>query len=206
MCGQPPDGRAVLRPVRPRDRRRSVSGVEAHARRSTAVLQREVRVLCAEPLRGRGAGPARLADVPVGAGHHGRHPVQRHRGAAGHSAVRGSAASRPAPSTAVPGVHAAPDAGGRGAGTRILYPCTGSAARRRRFRLRHRPRRVHADADDRLSARHSRGRPAADPRPQRQDHHRRRRARRPERRRSSRTRSRCSPSTSNGAPRTRRTT
>ena len=83
---------------------------------------------------------------------------------------------------------------------------TGSAARRRRFRLRHRPRRVHADADDRLSARHSRGRPAADPRPQRQDHHRRRRARRPEPDDHSRTRSRCSPSTSNGAPRTRRTT
>ncbi len=103
-----------------RDRRRSVPGVETDAGRSAAVLQREVQLLCAESVRRRRARTPGLADLSVGTGHHGRHPVQRHRGAAGHPAVRGPAAARPAPATAVAGLHASPDAGGRGSGARIL--------------------------------------------------------------------------------------
>ncbi len=37
-------------------------------------------------------GASGLGDLPVRPGNHRRHPVQRHRGAAGHPAVRGSAA------------------------------------------------------------------------------------------------------------------
>ena len=66
-------------------------------RRSAAVLQRQVQLLCAEPLRRRRASTAGLADVSIGTRHHGRHPVQRHRSAAGNLAVRGPAAARSAP-------------------------------------------------------------------------------------------------------------
>ena len=69
---------------------------------------------------GRGTRASGLADLSVRAGHHRGHPVQRHRGAAGHPAVRGPAAARSAPATAVTRLHTAADAGGRGPGARIL--------------------------------------------------------------------------------------
>ena len=86
-----------------RDRRRSVSGVETDARRSAAVFQRQVQLLRAESLRRRRTCTPGLADLSVGTRHHRRHPVQWHRGAAGHPAVRGSATARSAPASACHG-------------------------------------------------------------------------------------------------------
>ena len=53
--------RPLLRPVRLRHRHRPVPDLEAAPRRAAALLQREVRLLRAEPLRRRRAGPRRLA-------------------------------------------------------------------------------------------------------------------------------------------------
>ena len=60
--------RRLLRPVRLRDRRRPVPGVEADARRGAALLQREVRLLRGEPVRRRRAVLGRLAHLPLGPG------------------------------------------------------------------------------------------------------------------------------------------
>ena len=166
------DCRAVLRPVRLRDRRRSVPGVEADARRSAAVLQRQVQLLCAESLRRRGTCAAGLADVSVGP----RAPPPTSCSAAS-KYRRESCCSR------IPPLHDLH----RRLLSRVFTPRRMLAVEdlvrefcvsaldplrgRRRFRLRRRSRCVHADADDRLPAGHPRGRPAADPRSQRQEHH-----------------------------------
>ena len=61
--------RARLRPVRRSDRRGAVRGLAPAPRRRAALLQRAVRLLCAEPVRGRARGVARLADLQLGARH-----------------------------------------------------------------------------------------------------------------------------------------
>ncbi len=67
-----------------------VPDLEAAARRSSAVLQREVQLLRAEPVRGRRARAAELGDLPVGSRHHDGHHHERHRGSARRHPVRGS--------------------------------------------------------------------------------------------------------------------
>ena len=55
--------RRLLRPLRRRDQRRSVSGVPPAARRGAALLQRAVRLLRGQPLRRRRARPQGPRDV-----------------------------------------------------------------------------------------------------------------------------------------------
>ena len=108
--------------------------------------------------------------------------MAEHRDPAGADPVRGPADPRPAPRSAVAGVHPQEDERDRAEGARVLRPHPRPARRDRPLRLHRRPRRGDADAHDRHAARHPRGGPGGDPRP-----HRRRPAHRGRRRRSRRT-------------------
>ena len=161
------DGRALLRPVRLRDRLGPVPDLVAAPRRVTALLQREVRLLRAEPVRRRRERPQESPHLQLGQGHAARADPGRHRDAARHVHLRGPARARPAPRPALPGVHASQDGRHRAEGPRVLRPHARSAGRRRRVRLHHPPRRPDADAHHRHAAGDPRGRPGGDPRPDR---------------------------------------
>ena len=97
-----------------------VPGVEAAARRGAAVLEREVRVLRAEPLGRRRRGHARLEDLHLGPGLGPRDHQGQHRDPARIDPLRGPAHPRPPPWPALPGLHAQEDAGARAPGARLL--------------------------------------------------------------------------------------
>ena len=141
--------------------------MEADARRGAALPQREVRLLRAEPLRRRREGPRRLGHVPLGQGIDARDDHGRHRDPAGLDPDGGPADPRPPPRPDVAGVHAEGHERHRAEGARVLRPHPRPARRRRRLRLHHRPRCGHADAHHRHAARHPRGGPGGDPRPDR---------------------------------------
>ena len=147
--------RCVLRPVRPRDRRRSLPGVPAAAGGGTALLQRTSRLLCRQPSRRRRAGSHRPRDLHLGPrGDTGLHP-RRHPDAARDVHLRGPAHPHEASEGAARSVHAAE---GRGAGAedpRFLRPQPGRRRRLGAIRLHRRSRRSGADADDRHASRHS---------------------------------------------------
>ena len=114
--------RDLLRPLRHRDRRRPALRLATDARRGPALVQRQARVLRAEPLRRRGEGPGRLGHVPVRQGLHPRADQGRHRDAAGHGPHGGPAHPRHPPQRDVTRLHAQEDAGPRGPGPRVLRP------------------------------------------------------------------------------------
>ena len=154
MTSQPSS--SVLRPIRFRHRRQPVPGLEAHARRGAAVLQREVQLLRVEPIRRRRAalpdwktyqsGRGTTADILFAASKY----------------HRASCCSRIHPCTTYtesccPGCSPPAECWPSRTWCANSVSRTGSAARLGRLRLRCQPRRFHADADDRLSARHPRG-------------------------------------------------
>ena len=154
----------VLRPVRPRHRRRPVSGVEAHARRGAALLQRAVRLLRGEPLRGLRTRARRRTPVHLRPGRHPRAHQVGHRDAVGHADLRGPARAHRAPQPLVARVHAAAGCRARTQDTRVLRAVSRSAGRDERLRPHRRARRADADAGDRDAVRHPRGGPGSYPR------------------------------------------
>ena len=114
--------RAVLRPVRLRHRCRSVPRVEAPARRGAAVLQREARLLRAEPVRRREELQHRLEHLHLGEGIGPRAHQERDGDPAGDHPVRGPSGARPAPQSPEPGVHAEADGRDRAAGAERSAP------------------------------------------------------------------------------------
>ena len=155
----------LLRPLRLRDRRRSVPGLEAAARRGPPLLEREVRVLRAQPLGGRRHGPARLEDLHLGPWVDPGADPGRHRDAAGDDPHGGPTRARCPPLAPLPGVHAEEDASVRA--RRCAPYCADRARPAGRggwLRLHRRPGRVHADAGHRHAAGHPRAGPGGDPR------------------------------------------
>ncbi len=159
--------RRLLRPVRRRDQRRSVSGVPPAARGGAALLQRAVRLLRGQPLRRRRARPQGPRDVHLRPRRDPRADQGRHRDAAGRHHLRGPADPHRAPRSAVAGVHAEEDERARAADPRVLRGEPRPARRRGPLRLRRRPRRADADARDRHAARDPGAGPGGDPRPRR---------------------------------------
>ena len=92
---------ALLRPLRLRDRHRPLPDLEASARRTPALLQRPLRLLRGESLRGHRPVLDRLADLQLGQGNGPRAHPQRRRGPARLGALRRPAAARPPPGAAV---------------------------------------------------------------------------------------------------------
>ena len=101
--------RPLLRPVRRRDRRRSVPDLQAAAGRGAALLQRAARLLGPEPLRRRRGRAEGLEAPQLGEGRHPRGGQGRPRHAAGRLHQRGPAAAHGAPRAGVAGVHAEAD-------------------------------------------------------------------------------------------------
>ena len=171
------------------------------------LLQREVQLLRAEPLRGCLARASELSHLPFWARDDDRHHHERYRGPARSHPVRGSAPSRSAQAFAIKGFHATTDGGDRAADAPVLRARARPAGRFGPVRFHRGSRCPGADAHDRLSARHPRGGPGNDSGLDRPRHRPARKARsRPSRRTRSRTAISCSPSTSTGAPTIRRTT
>ena len=158
----------VLRPLRLRDRRRPLPGLEAAARRGPALLQREVRLLRHQPVRRRGA-------LPRSSGR----PTARPRARCSRSSRRrwrcrlGCSSSRTRPTTTstagimsrvfTPRRMAAIEPQVRDYAARTLDPLVGQGG----FDFIARPRHRDPHAHHRHAARHSRGGPADDPRPHR---------------------------------------
>ena len=154
------DVRPLLRPVRLRDRRRPVPGLEAAPGRAPALLQRAVRLLRPEPLRRRRARARSTGatyssakgtlleliqsdmEIPPGSIIFEDPPD--------HDLHRGLLSRVFTP--AADGRH-------RAQGPRVLRPQPRPAGRHRRVRLHRRPRRPDADAHDRHAARHPRAGP-----------------------------------------------
>ena len=154
--------RAVLRPLRLRHRCRSVPGVEAVPRRGAALFQREVRLLHAEPLRGRGAQLRRLGDVQLGQGVGDGDHQGEHRAAARHVHLRGPARPRPAPRSPQSRVHPPATGCDRAEGPGIRRTDAGSARREGGLRPHRRPGHGDPDAHHRHVVGHSRRGPASD--------------------------------------------
>ena len=201
--------RHLLRPVRLRDRLGPVPGVEATARRATALLQRPVRLLRVEPVRGRRPVLARLGDLHLEQGNCPGAHQERHGDPSRLHHLRGPARPPPPPPPPGPRLHATQHQRPGAQGARVLRAEPRSPRRRGPLRLHRGPRRPNAHAHHRDAAGHPRAGPGGHPRPHRRgtaadgEHHARRRD---QVRREHESRAASSRSTSSGGRVTPRTT
>ena len=157
--------RCVLRPVRRGHQRGPVPGVRRTPGRVARLLQRDARLLGAEPLRGHRPGAARSRDVHLRSGRHPRADQVRHRDAQGHPDLRRPADAHDAPAAPVARVHAPARRRARVEDPRVHCPVPRPLRGRGGLRLHRAPGRTGAHEDDQHAARHPRERPGARARP-----------------------------------------
>ena len=157
--------RRLLRPVRLRDRHRSLPDLEATPGREPPLLQRALRLLRGQPLRRRRSLLHGLGNLHFEQGHPARNHQEQHGDPSRVHHLRGPPdAPHPSPPP-VAGLHAAQHQRSRTEDPAILCPQPRSPGGHGRVRLRGRSRGPDAHAHHRHAARYSRVRLGRCPRP-----------------------------------------